>query len=550
MKVLVAGGRVYDPSNGVHGEEADIAIDGGKIVARGGDFRPDRRIDASGCAVLPGGVDMHCHIAGPPVNRARRLLAGGAPPVAARFADRDGSAADRLVPSTFLTGCRYAALGYTTAIEAAVSPSGSRQCHLELEDTPNIDRGFLLLLGNHELILDLVLRGEREAAREAAASLLERSGAFGIKAVNPGGVSLWKSDSLRVSSFSAKLGARGLSPRSVLETLVETAEELRLPHPVHIHANGLGLPGNIETTLETSRALEGRRHHLTHVQFHAYGDDGKGGHTSAAARLAEHFNRHPELTMDVGQVMFGEALTLSADLALEHVLWQLTGRRHASIEVELETGCGMVPFKYSAGSRLHALQWAVGLEISLLAEDPWRLALSTDHPNGASFLSYPAIIALLMSRDLRREALRAANAEGIGRSALADIDREYSLGEIAIITRAAPARILGLPHKGHLGPGADADVTILDEWSDRERMFRTPRYVLKSGVVVVEKGELRGPGPAETFRAAIARGRKVRGVLERWFERHGSYRLAQMGPGAERLSTLRAIGREEAREAP
>ena len=68
--------------------------------------------------------------------------------------------------------------------------------------------------------------------------------------------------------------------------------------------------------------------------------------------------------------------------------------------------------------------------------------------------------------------------------------------------------------------------------------------------MVVEKGELRGPGPAETFRAAIPRGREVRGVLERWFERHGSYRLAQMGPGAERLSALRAIGREEARESP
>jgi formylmethanofuran dehydrogenase subunit A len=69
--------------------------------------------------------------------------------------------------------------------------------------------------------------------------------------------------------------------------------------------------------------------------------------------------------------------------------------------------------------------------------------------------------------------------------------REYTLGEIAIVTRAGPARLLGLSHKGHLGPGADADVTVYAPDADRAKMFATPRYVIKGGTMVVEEGQLR-----------------------------------------------------------
>ena len=51
--------------------------------------------------------------------------------------------------------------------------------------------------------------------------------------------------------------------------------DLGLPHPVHVHCNNLGVPGNWRTTLDTLDTLEGRRAHLAHLQFHAYG--GKPG---------------------------------------------------------------------------------------------------------------------------------------------------------------------------------------------------------------------------------------------------------------------------------
>jgi formylmethanofuran dehydrogenase subunit A len=258
---------------------------------------------------------------------------------------------------------------------------------------------------------------------------------------------------------------------------------------VHIHCNNLGIPGNAAVTLATMQAMAGRRAHFTHLQFHAYGGP---GWSSGARPLIEYVNGHSELSVDVGQVMFGPATTVTADGPVEYLLHKSSGRKWVNIDIELETGCGIVPFLYKDKAAVTALQWAVGLELFLLSADPWRVVLSTDHPNGGSFLSYPQLIQLLMDREVRNERLKQINPKLLAGSALADgLDREYTLNEIAIITRAGPARLLGLGHKGHLGPGADADVTVYARDSDVAAMFATPRYVIKGGALVVEEGQLR-----------------------------------------------------------
>ena len=205
----ITNGRVYDPINGVDGAVRDVIIVDGKIVAALPDgVRPGstRTIDAGGMIVMPGGVDIHCHIASASANRARAMLgeehathvhacqpaevsgrraaeSGGARttgPHPSPLPGGEGAGASRpaettaphgfragtgvLTPSTFLTGYRYAALGYTTAIDAAVSPTGARQTHLELDDTPNLDAGFLLLVGNHAKVIELLATGDEAGA--------------------------------------------------------------------------------------------------------------------------------------------------------------------------------------------------------------------------------------------------------------------------------------------------------------------------------------------------------------------------------------------------
>jgi formylmethanofuran dehydrogenase subunit A len=165
----------------------------------------------------------------------------------------------------------------------------------------------------------------------------------------------------------------------------------------------------------------------------------------------------------------------------------------------------------------------VGLELFLLSQDPWRVVLSTDHPNGGSFLSYPALIQLLMSRTVREDTLKRINQKFLAGSAVADgLAREYTLNEIAVITRAGPARLLGLTMKGHLGVGADADVTVYARDPDIAAMFSTPRYVLKAGRVVVEEGHLRRAPAGQRLRLAPGFDDAVLRDLRKHFGAHGS----------------------------
>ena len=494
--IRIAGGCVHDPANDVDGEVSDVCIEGGKVVA---DVGPDaRRIDARGMVVMPGGVDIHAHIAGPKVNAARRLT-----PDERRDDPVDGtellrSGTGGLVPSTFATGYRYSLLGYTTVVEAAAPPLAARQVLSELRDTPMIDKAFLILMGNNQVLFELIRESGGAVSpqlRDAVAWWLDATGGYGVKLVNPGGVELFKQDNGNVHSLDDEVAGFAVTPRQVLEAIGGAVDELGLPHPVHIHANNLGVPGNADTTLETMRTVSGRQAHFAHLQFHCYGgrpERGAGAMRSRAPELLDYLASHPEITADVGQVMFGPAVTMTADGPLSAVLRDLGGDKWLNHDTEVETGCGIVPYRYRSSNYVHALQWGIGLELFLLGRDPWQVMLSTDHPNGGSFLSYPKLIRLLMDRAYREDQIGRANPRAIRRTALLDgLDREYTLNEIAIITRAAPARRLGLLDKGHLGIGADADVTIYHDRADREEMFATPRYVIKGGELAVEEGELR-----------------------------------------------------------
>ena len=144
--------------------------------------------------------------------------------------------------------------------------------------------------------------------------------------------------------------------------------------------------------------------------------------------------------------------------------------------------------------------------------------MSTDHPNGGSFLAYPQIIRLLMDRQYRRDVLKTVHEAVAKGSLLADLDREYTLGEIAIITRAGPARILGLKQKGHLGPGADADVTIYTPDENKETMFELPRFVIKGGRVLVEQGELREDNFGKSLYVTPSFDPGLTPDIKRWFE--------------------------------
>ncbi len=517
--IRITNGRVYDPRNGVNGEVRDIWVRDGRIVSAAEvDRERARVIDARGMIVMPGGVDLHSHIAGPKVNAGRKFR-----PEDHRADVRPRTRVTRsgvgyTVPTTFVTGYRYAEMGYTTVMEAAVPPLLARHAHDELNDIPLLDKGAYVVMGNNHFIMERIRAGEREKVRDYVAWLLGAAKGYAIKIVNPGGVENWKWGR-NVSGLDDEVIGFGITPRQILTTLAWVADELHLPHGPHIHCNRLGQPGNARTTMETIEALEGRRAHLCHLQFLSYeGGDGRP-FRSGAESVARSVNEHPNITVDIGQVIFGEATTMTSDGPLQYRLHMLSGNKWLNHDIEEETGGGVVPMTFRRRNLVNAIQWCVGLELFLLIEDPWRAFLTTDHPNGGPFVAYPQVIRLLMDRDYRAEVMESLPRQVRRRTSLLQLKREYSLYEIAIVTRAGPARALGLERKGHLGVGADADIAVYEEKDNPEEMFSRARYVIKGGEVIVEDGEIVRDSPGRTFYVAPPWEPEIESLIKDHFER-------------------------------
>ncbi|MGF1612096.1 MAG: formylmethanofuran dehydrogenase subunit A [Kiloniellales bacterium] len=538
----IVNGRVYDPINGIDGEVREICVCDGKIVDQVP--REARRIDAQGMAIMPGGIDIHAHIAGPKVALGRKIQPEDHRcDVHMRTAiTRSGTGGT--VPSTFTTGYRYATMGYTTVMEAAVPPIGARHAHDELLDTPVIDKGLYTVCGSNLLIYKMLQDGREKDLKHVVAWLLNAAKAYTIKLVSPGNDEVWKgARNSQITDIGQTITGFELTPRQVIKALIDAACDLGLPHPAHIHCNNLGHSGNIATTLETMRLAEGRRAHFAHIQFHSYG--GRAGHnpTSAAAQIIDTLDRNPGLSADVGQVMFGKATIMTADAPMAYLLRNYSkDKRWVNADTECEGGCGIKPFGYQDHVYTHALQWGIGLELFLLSNDPWRLVLSTDHPNGGSFASYPRLIRLLMDSEFRKQEIAKANRKAMKRTVLLDgLDREYTMQEIAIVTRAGPARLLGLANKGHLGVGADADITIYDEQDDKEAMFAAPRYVFKDGVAFIDNHEFRNDHYGRTLYVAPDYDRAIEADVKAFFDDYYSVQFENYGLHADDMGPREAV---------
>lgn len=523
----IANGRVFDPRNGVHGELRDVWVKDAKVVA--GPLAPDvTTLDAEGCAVLPGGVEIHSHVAGAKVNCGRIMCPEDHSHHFRMSTDVTRAGCGNTIPTTFLTGYEYARLGYTTLFEAAVPPLTARHAHEELHDIPLLDTGCFTVMGNNYLVLKVLSdpdkAGRRERLREVVAWLLRSTKGYAVKIVNPGGIENWKWNH-GVTDLDTPVPPFDITPREIVTGLAQAVDELGLPHPIHLHANHLGEPGNTATTLATMQALSGHRVHFTHIQFHSYDVSERGGFASGAPRIAEYINQHPEFTCDVGQLVFGRATTMTSDAPMEFRLHHLRKAKWGNVDVEMESGAGVVPIVYRPQVLANAVQWCVGLELMLLIQDPWRIFLTTDHPNAGPFAAYPLLIRLLMDLDFRRSWLDQLHPHARQVTCLHELTREYTLDEIAIVTRAGPARALGLTDKGHLGPGADADAAIYALRDDRASMFSDPAYVIKGGRLVVRNGQVVDSFRGRPLGVDVAGGRQLAPELAEYFEQYSTVKL-------------------------
>ncbi len=502
MVLLVKNGFVYDPLNGVKGDRMDVAVEDGKIVEKVNKEKAEV-IDASGMVVMPGGVDIHTHIAGSEVNAGRLLRPEDHYRDVEAKTATTRSGVGRSVPSTFTTGYRYSRMGYTTICNPSMPPLEARHTHEELDDTPMVDKATFPLLGDWWFVLELLHKNQIKECASYVAWLIAATKGYAIKIVNPGGVESW-GFGRNVKDLDDPVPNFGITPRNIIRGLCKVNRILNLPHTIHVHTNRLGQPGNYLTAIETMKCVEDLATdnrpviHVTHCQFSAFKGDSWGTLRSGAEEIAKYVNRHTHVTIDMGQVVFTDTTTMTADGPWQYTLHELSGNKWLNHDVETETAAGIVPFTYRRKNFVHATMWTIGLELALLVADPWRVYLTTDHPNAAPFTTYPKIVSWLMSCKAREKLLNMINKKARNRSLLQGIDREYDLSDIAVVTRAGQAKALGMKSKGHLGVGADADIAVYDlnpKTTDCSRDYWTVRgafektaYTIKGGEVVAKNG--------------------------------------------------------------
>lgn len=547
MITLLKNGRIYDPAQQKDGVVEDIYIRDGRIISKPA---PNEKItqtyDLRGKVVMAGAIDMHSHIGGGKMNIARMML----PEYQSQHQSQHQRqyqqkqleeiknssdpevhictphCSHHATPSATDTGFRYIEMGYTAAFEPAMLPINARQTHLEMGDTPMIDKGGYAMLGNDDYFLRLLAnKADQKAINDYVAWILHATQAIGIKVVNPGGINAFKFNQ-RQQNLDENNAHYQVTPRDILHSLSRAVHDLGIAKPLHVHCNNLGVAGNFATTLDTMTASSGLPMHLTHIQFHSYGTEGDKKFSSAAAQIAEALNKNKHITADVGQILFGQTVTASGDSMMQHLnANHANPKKSVIMDIECDAGCGVVPFKYRDQNYVNALQWAIGLELFLSVEDPWRIFLTTDHPNGAPFTSYPHLIRLLMDKSFRNEAFAKLNLDAQAMSNLNAITREYSLYEIATMTRAGAAKLIGLNDRGHLGVGAAADITVYTDQADREAMFSKPDFVFKNGELVVKHGQVVKVVWGATHTTKPAFDASVEKDLKQYFDRYQTIQL-------------------------
>jgi formylmethanofuran dehydrogenase subunit A len=140
-----------------------------------------------------------------------------------------------------------------------------------------------------------------------------------------------------------------------------------------------------------------------------------------------------------------------------------------------------------------------------------------------------------MDKSFRDEQLAKLHPEVAANSALKDMAREYTLQEIAIVTRAGPARLLGLQDRGRLSSGAAADIAVYRRQLDAQAMFTTPELVFKDGMLVAQAGRITAVPAGGTHFVTPEYDRSITRLLRNWAAHHGSVHPDHAAIGRDEL---------------
>ena len=433
--LVIAGGRVLDPATNLD-RVLSIGITNGKIagISRS-ELRGLRTIDARGLVVAPGFIDLHSH---------------GQTPENYRFKARDGVT----TALEMEVGANPVAAWYQERAGRALINFGASSGDIPARIAVMHDSGTFL---------------PRDKAVERAATPAEQQE---IRARIRRGLS--------EGALGIGLGIAYIPPMShaeVLELFKLAAAEKAVLY-VHMRNGGPVEPGVIDAVKEMidDAAAAKASVHIVHITSMGLGQTRQCLEMIEAARkrgldvTTEAYPYTAGMT-DLGSAIFDEGWQQRQGGITYHDLqWAATGER-----LTAET---FARYRKQGGF----------VAIHSIPEDIVQLAMG--HP-----------LVMIASDGILNEGKGHPRAAGTCARVLGRYVREkhaLSLMEAVRKMTVMPADRLGMPNKGRIAQGADADLTVFDPARVTDRAtFENPAqysegipYVVVNGTVVVDRGEL------------------------------------------------------------
>ncbi len=503
-RTIIKNGIVFDPLNDIDGEVKDILIENRKIVERFSSENDVKEINAKNKTVIPSAIDIHAHVASQQVNWARLL--GSKNP---KFQESWKGLTLESVAKDYVSN------GYTFIIEANVFPSLSKQTMFNFLQLPMLDKAMLLNVSNLSALELEYKRGKTEEMAIFLSDLLSKTKSFGFKAYNPFESEDWDFKSLR-SDLSSNGRLYYFSALDVYENLAKCNEYLDLPHSLHAHVEGyenkqgkdnlftilnliksLNLKENSGKTRKFGRA---QLFHLAHAS--SYNIDGVN------KELIDFLNNNKDFDLDLGCLGFNDINPLiTSDRRL---IYSLLSESDANNKKDLKVIRSAIEFEGDSFATLRSLSknnekdcimWSNAIELALGVKNKFQIQLSVNYPNYASINDIPEIALLLMSSEVREKFMKDMNPNFLNTSSLKNNEDCLSFNEFIIISRASPAKSLGLGNiKGNLGIGSDGDINILDlntneidvskDYEIVINALKNIDHVMKGGVIIKKQDKI------------------------------------------------------------
>ena len=438
--LLIRGGLLVDPLNEREGP-FDVAIQDGQIAAVQAEIAPDaarETIDVAGLTVIPGIIDSHAHVGGTD-NRG------------------DRSAGYRMAAET----------GVTTVLDMGSTMDVLLQGVRARGAGINVVGLFI-----HSAAFDEDHNDPSTAEIEAALGRAVEEGAFGLK-VSGGHVPLTVEATARAVEVANRMGvyaayhvgtttagSRITGVRQIPE-IVGSEGRLHIAH-VNSYCRGMDRPALDESAemLEILRALRGRVVSESYLSLF----NGTGGHC-AGDEVVDHVTRN--------------CLVMRGYLPTRSDLRRAIRDGYCLVNAEQDGRIVLLSGEPAVdaweASQTHAtVSFPVGVP-----ESTFHLAVARE-PDGAFTVDALSTDGGGIPRNFLVE--KGLALVRLGALSLSDYARKVS---------ANPARMLGLLSRGHLGPGAEADITVLDLETGRPvRSFVHGRPVLAEGRVAATGGTM------------------------------------------------------------